>query len=267
MIHVGQQSAFPKLKFIGNRAKLEHLIQQGRRQYRPRGMRDGDLTNILSEDDLQGLLKRTKSDGLGKEAAYPLSGSESSSDAGLSRPGSPITLPLGLTFTRKNKKPTEVDTKSSLETPGSPSLSKRLTGWWSKSPRGTQPSTPKDPSRSRSPHLHHDRPNSMFELGPPREVRDLRAQSSERRTSDLIEEIRRRSSVFVEGRAVEGEDDEDEESNTLSRRAQQHEGGTIGDVDGGAEDYGEAAEFGDDEDDGDEVQNVGAGLGIEGRAL
>jgi hypothetical protein len=110
----------------------------------------------------------------------------------------------------------------------------------------------------------------MFELGPPREVKDLRAKSSERRTSDFIEEIRRRSSVFVEGQEMEGEDDEDEEPNRLSRRAQQNEGGTIGAVDGGAEDaedYGEAAEFGDDEDDGDEVQNVGVGLGIEGRAL
>ncbi|OAL06176.1 patatin-like phospholipase domain-containing protein [Phaeosphaeriaceae sp. SRC1lsM3a] len=268
MIHVGQQSAFPKLKFIGNRAKLEHLIQQGRRQYRPRGMRDGDLTNILSEDDLQGLLKRTKSDGPGKETTYPLSGSESSSDAGLSRPGSPITLPLGFTFTRKNKGgPPEV--KSPLDAPGSPSLSKRLTGWWSKSPRRTPASTPKGASRSHSPLLH-DRPNSMFELGPPREVRDLRAGTGERRTSDFIEEIRRRSSVFVEGQEMEREDDDDDEPSGISRRAQQHEGGTIGVVDGGAEDaegYGEAADFGDDEDDGDEVQNVGVGLGIEGRAL
>lgn len=110
----------------------------------------------------------------------------------------------------------------------------------------------------------------MFELGPPREVRDLRAGTGERRTSDFIEEIRRRSSVFVEGQEMEREDDDDDEPSGISRRAQQHEGGTIGVVDGGAEDaegYGEAADFGDDEDDGDEVQNVGVGLGIEGRAL
>jgi hypothetical protein len=196
MIHVGQQSAFPKLKFIANRAKLEHLIQQGRRQYRPRGLRDGDIQNVLSEDDLQGLLKRTKSNGPREEATYPLSGSESSSSAGFSRPGSPITLPLGFTFTRKNKKGlAELNTsaKSSTQTPDSPSLSKRLTGWWNtKSPRGTQPSTPKDPSRSRSPYTHHDRPNSMFELRPPKEVRELQAKSHARpepRHSDFLEEM------------------------------------------------------------------------------
>jgi hypothetical protein len=266
MIHVGQQSAFPKLKFIANRAKLEHLIQQGRRQYRPRGLRDGDIQNVLSEDDLQGLLKRTKSNGPREEATYPLSGSESSSSAGFSRPGSPITLPLGFTFTRKNKKGlAELNTsaKSSTQTPDSPSLSKRLTGWWNtKSPRGTQPSTPKDPSRSRSPYTHHDRPNSMFELRPPKEVRELQAKSHARpepRHSDFLEEIRRRSSAFVEG----GQSDDDGAFEKVSRRAKQHDGGAFGDVDAGAddaEDYGEAGDFGDDEGDEDEVQNVGDGL-------
>jgi hypothetical protein len=108
----------------------------------------------------------------------------------------------------------------------------------------------------------------MFELRPPKEVRDLQAKSRERpehRNSDFLEEVRRRSSVFVEG---DGFDDGDFEN--VSRRAQQHEGGTFGDVDAGAEDaedYGEAADFGDDEGDGEEVQSVGVGLGLEGRAL
>jgi hypothetical protein len=53
-----------------------------------------------------------------------------------------------------------------------------------------------------------------------------------------------------------------------SRRRQQHEGGMFGDADAGAEDAedrGEAVEFGDEEED--EVQNVGVGLGLEGHAL
>jgi hypothetical protein len=271
MIHVGQQSAFPKLKFIANRTKLERLIQQGRRQYRTRGVREDDLVNVLSEDDLHGLLKRTKSDGP-DQAVYPMSGSESSSSAGLSRPGSPITLPLGFTFTRKNNKGLAVlntDAKQSTETPDSPSLSKRLSGWWtSRSPRSTQASTPRDPLRSRSPFFH-DRPNSMFELRTPKDVKSLQAQSNERpqhRNSDFLEEIRRRSHVFVEGEDSDGDDGYDNHS----RRAKQHEGGTFGGLDAGeedAEDYGEAADFGDDECDGDEVQNVGVGLGLEGPAL
>ncbi|KAH7078239.1 patatin-like phospholipase domain-containing protein [Paraphoma chrysanthemicola] len=268
MIRVGQQSTFSKLNFIANRTKLEHLIQQGRRQYRPRGVRDGELTNILSEDDLQGLLKRTKGNGPDN---YPLSGSESSSSAVLSRPGSPIALPLGFTFTRKSKKGlTELDTKAArraLEAPDSPSLSKRLSDWW-KSPQATQPSTPKVLSRSRSPYTQHDRPNSMFELRPPKEIKELQAKATGRpelRNTNFLDEIRRRSSAFAEGEDL----DEDDGFEKISRRAQQHKSRGFGDVDAGAEDaieYGEAADFGDDEDDGDEVQNVGVGLGLEGQA-
>jgi hypothetical protein len=109
----------------------------------------------------------------------------------------------------------------------------------------------------------------MFELRPPKEVRDLQARSRERSqlgNSDFLEEVRRRSSVFVEG---DGSND-DGDFERVSRRAKQREGGTFGDVDAGAEDaedYGEAAEFGDDEEDGEEVRNVAVGLGLEGRAL
>jgi hypothetical protein len=264
MIHVGQQSTFPKLKFIANRAKLERLIQQGRRQYRPRGSREGDMVNVLSEDDLQGLLKRTKGSVASDEAAYPLSGSESSSSAAAAE--TPIALPLGFNFTRKKKNKgvlAEVDTNTSKqEAPDSPSLSKRITGWWSKSPRTSQPATPKGPSRSMSPYTHHERPNSMFELRLPKDVADLQAKGTERplhRNSDFIEDIRRRSAVFVED-----EESDDCGFEKVSRRAQQHQGGTVADVDGVAEDA--AADFGDDEADGEgeceEVQNAGVGLGL-----
>lgn len=259
MIHVGQQSTFPKLKFIANRYKLEQLIQQGRRQYRPRGIREGEMVNALSEDDLQGLLKRTKGNGASDEALYPLSGSESSSSAGALE--TPITLPLGFNFTRKTKNKkgvlAEVDTNAPKEeAPDSPSLSKRLTGWWSKSPRTSQPATPKGPSRSRSPYMHHERPNSMFELRPPKEMVDLQAKSIERplprNNSDFIEEIRRRSAVFVDG----GESDEEEGLEKVSRRAQQQKDSVEEAVDDGEE-----GDFGDDEAD-EEVQSVSVGLGL-----
>jgi hypothetical protein len=108
----------------------------------------------------------------------------------------------------------------------------------------------------------------MFELRPPpKDILDLQSSSHERpihRTSDFIEEIRRRSSVFVDG------DDSDGDYPSSSRRAKQRNGGSFGDVDAGAEDaedYGEAGDFGDDEGDDDEVQNVGVGLGLEGNGL
>jgi hypothetical protein len=55
MIHEGKQSAFPKLKFIANRLKVERLIEQGRRETRP-WVRRGSIQRILSEDDLRSIL-------------------------------------------------------------------------------------------------------------------------------------------------------------------------------------------------------------------
>ncbi|KAH8815902.1 acyl transferase/acyl hydrolase/lysophospholipase [Xylogone sp. PMI_703] len=56
MLHVGQQSAFPKLKFLANRLKIERIIERGRRETRL-GIRRGSIESILSEDDLRGLLR------------------------------------------------------------------------------------------------------------------------------------------------------------------------------------------------------------------
>jgi len=248
-IQAGQQSAFPKLKFIANRAKLENVILEGRRRYKPRGSRD-DMTNILSEDDLRSLLKRTKSDGPGSGVPYPLSASESSSTAGPSRPSSPVNLPLGFTFTRNKKSaPTEIVTQAEkqLDVPDSPSLSKRLSGWWSAMSPQTTVDAKALKSRSRGPPFSHERPNSMFEF-----------------TGDR--------SAFSTGRIQRVFDDSDSAGDTrgTSRRKQQHKGGMLGDADAGAEDvedHGEAADFGDDEEERDEVQNVGVGLGLEGPAL
>lgn len=56
MLHVGQQSAFPKLKFIANRLKIERRIEAGRKMTRP-GVRRGSIESILSEDDIRSLLR------------------------------------------------------------------------------------------------------------------------------------------------------------------------------------------------------------------
>ncbi|KAI8966740.1 patatin-like phospholipase domain-containing protein [Daldinia sp. FL1419] len=56
MLHEGQQSAFPKLKFIGNRLKVERLIEQGRRETLA-GVRRGSIESIIDEEDLRGLLR------------------------------------------------------------------------------------------------------------------------------------------------------------------------------------------------------------------
>ena len=61
MLHVGQQSCFPKLKFIANRMKVERIILSGRRETRV-GIRRGSIESILSEDDMRSLLRKTDAD-------------------------------------------------------------------------------------------------------------------------------------------------------------------------------------------------------------
>ncbi|XXH04893.1 hypothetical protein Hte_011315 [Hypoxylon texense] len=56
MIHEGQQSAFPKLKFIANRLRTERLIEQGRRETLA-GVRRGSIESIIDREDLQSLLR------------------------------------------------------------------------------------------------------------------------------------------------------------------------------------------------------------------
>jgi predicted acylesterase/phospholipase RssA len=56
MLHIGQQSAFSILKFLGNRMKIERMIERGRRETRV-GVRRGSIESILSEDDMRSLLR------------------------------------------------------------------------------------------------------------------------------------------------------------------------------------------------------------------
>ncbi|KAK0737028.1 acyl transferase/acyl hydrolase/lysophospholipase [Apiosordaria backusii] len=71
MIHEGQQSAFPKIKFVGNRLRVERLVERGRRENRPgydasaandEGKtvleRRGSIDSWLSDDDLKRVLDR-----------------------------------------------------------------------------------------------------------------------------------------------------------------------------------------------------------------
>ncbi|KAI1213459.1 patatin-like phospholipase domain-containing protein [Annulohypoxylon truncatum] len=57
MIHEGQQSAFPRLKFVANRLKVERLIERGRRETLGGGVRRGSIESIIDREDLQSLLR------------------------------------------------------------------------------------------------------------------------------------------------------------------------------------------------------------------
>ena len=66
MIHEGKQSAFPKLKFIENRLKIERLVEQGRTDSRP-WVRRGSIQTILSEEDLRSILVEEMENGVTTE--------------------------------------------------------------------------------------------------------------------------------------------------------------------------------------------------------
>jgi predicted acylesterase/phospholipase RssA len=68
MLHEGQQSTFPKLKFIANRLKVERLVERGRRESRP-WIRRGSIETILSEDDIRSLLIPPEGEGLTQSSA------------------------------------------------------------------------------------------------------------------------------------------------------------------------------------------------------
>ncbi|KAG5951519.1 hypothetical protein E4U53_002916 [Claviceps sorghi] len=66
MLHQGQQSAFPMLKFVANRLQIERLVEQGRRETRPWARR-GSLHTIMSEEDLRSLLVGEMANGTTEE--------------------------------------------------------------------------------------------------------------------------------------------------------------------------------------------------------
>lgn len=99
MIHEGQHSAFPKIKFIQNRLRIERLAERGRRETRNRpstidgsgggseeggAVRDrrGSIESILSEDDIRGLLIRTEGLGLNRVGGVGLDGTAGSGGGG-----------------------------------------------------------------------------------------------------------------------------------------------------------------------------------------
>lgn len=251
MIHAGQLSAFPKLKFIANRAKLERLIHQGRRQTRPQRSQEDDLFNVVSDDDLHGLLQQSRSRKSSRAAAPSRSFSSSSSSS--PPPRSPVDMPFGFSFTQKQPAPLATDRDAeapvTADHPPSPSISQRLSGWWSSvaSSQGGKRRPPLSSNRSRKQPdegnagsledsgYSHDRPASMFEFGsPPRQrlVREVdvgRLQANHRQGS-FLKELRRQSRVFVD----DGDDDDDNSParfSTAERRT--FDGGN--DADGGAE--------------------------------
>jgi hypothetical protein len=56
MLHVGQQSTFPKLQYLANRMRIERAVERGRNTTRTH-VRRGSIDEIVSEDDVRRLWK------------------------------------------------------------------------------------------------------------------------------------------------------------------------------------------------------------------
>jgi hypothetical protein len=187
MIHIGQLSTWPKLNFIGNRMKIERLIEEGRRATRPGWTADGGLANILSEDDIKGLLREAKSNnGTIAPQSFAATPSGDSESEGLHM------SPSKSVRRRERDKPLpktpEIPT---TPRPESPSISSKITGWW---------------NRSRT--SIGERPNSMYELRPKAKSAVYQQVSSPQpephdlyghyRRGSLVDELSRQSQVFFD---------------------------------------------------------------------
>ncbi|KAF2199704.1 patatin-domain-containing protein [Delitschia confertaspora ATCC 74209] len=214
MIHAGQLSAFPKLKFIANRAKWEKLIRQGRRQTRQRSTDGGHMLE-LSEDELHGLRRPTRSRKNSSAAEhYPVEDSDSED----SRPGSPEDMPRFSFIQSGSSNPSRAGgaalnpSPEQMEAPDSPTITQRLSGWWS-SVAPIQSSTRRRPQKSHDVHgagvdIGHSsshRPASMFEFGsalPEERMQNFynRGEGPKKRRESILKEIKYQSRVLVDDR-------------------------------------------------------------------
>lgn len=182
MIHVGQQAAFPKLKFIANRMKIEKVIEEGRRSTRinpdalptPSLEKSQRLRSMLSSEDLESLLEQAKRNG--GHIATP----------GLLTPPLP-DQPSGRSSGTQS--PTDHRPRG-RDGASSPSLHKRFSNWLGS--RSTSASAPQSPRTS----------TDTIRPG----LRELTREESAGRRGSVMAEIERQSRVFFD----DPEDDETE---------------------------------------------------------
>ena len=171
MLHAGQQSTFPTLKFIANRIKIERLIDEGRRNARPLSNASG-LRGILSEDDLQQLLEISK-----KQAA--------------SAPVRKNIQPL----TTTNLAAPQPYNNALTPRAESPGLRSRIGSLWQKVSGRSSPTA--------GPHERHSVSNpSLPEHGIDEVISPLRRSST-----SIVSELGRQSRVFLDDFDIEDHDD------------------------------------------------------------
>ena len=189
MIHTGQLCTFPKLKFIGNRFKVERLIDEGVRSTsevvdaaptNPKQNGAVHVPNVLSEEDLEGLLHEAR-----RSHRPMITTSAETPRRDTARARKPHSL----------KEPPSAPASTGTEDKStSPSISKRFSGWFS-SKAFTSPRNSIDLTTS-----------------PQQERQQNGGRSDHRRGSSVMDELRRQSEVFFDDETDLSPDVDEEEN-------------------------------------------------------
>lgn len=218
MIRTGQLSAWPKLKFIANRMGIERLIEEGGRATRPGSTNEGGSTNVASEDDLAdapGGAKRRD----GGVAPGPFAGSESSGEWP-GRHGEPHEeRESARDADRRAERDADGEEGEGVERVQSPSISRRLSDWWS----------------VLAPAAPRHRPSERAEGG----------AGAYRRRGSVMGEIGRQSRVFFyDDVDTEGEGEGEGSERDSSEREGSESGGRAGEKGrAGPDGYGDEEEL------------------------
>jgi len=239
MLRQGQLSTWPKLKFIGNRMTIERLITEGRRTSREAlTAATADMSNVLSEENLQELLRQAQANN-GFAAPRPPRYADETDDETSVGPGAyEAAATAGVPGALGPAPPQSLNAAAQAAAPESPTLSNRLSGWWNRS-RAT---------------VDRDRPSSMYEMRP-RDARRFYEQlerthaAHRRRKRSLVDELGNQSRVFFD------DDDFDRDASELSDDVNGSAGEPLGDDDGPSE----VGTYMDDEED-DDVDDGDKGL-------
>ncbi|KAH0195471.1 patatin-domain-containing protein, partial [Aureobasidium melanogenum] len=181
MIQNGQQAAFPKLKFISNRMKIEKIVEDARQSMRPNpnalptpSIEKSNMRSMLSNDDLESMLDQ---EGSGSDELKPSPLLSSGADRPQSAKNSKSQSPMGSRFEERRAP--------------SPSFARRFSGWFGNmSPRSSSDAV---------------RPN----------MRQLQLQREESqdfaRRGSVIDELTRQASVFFAEPETESEKEDEGE--------------------------------------------------------
>ncbi|TKX27479.1 hypothetical protein C1H76_0316 [Elsinoe australis] len=210
MIHSGQQASFPKLNFIGNRMKIEKVIEKARRETRvdPKalptpGLDKEKLRGMFSDEDLRDLIRRAEVKDGDREGPLPVLSERYETNSGRERE------PL---MGDEKGSPSKRRVQRSDHHIRSGSLSKRLSNWF-----GSLSGSPKTAGPDAGA-AWGELDGKDSDEAPSRSMKDFmeRTPSGGLRRSSVLGELGRQSRVFIDDSETEMETDGEGQEGTKS---------------------------------------------------